>query len=165
MGRQDAHPACAPVESNDANESIDNINNDNSIMDGGADTPTQPRHDMLYVPNFPVQSIRSGLMCDSRVQGGAMLILDNNSHSPIAFSAGLPDGIQLSQLPDPCSVCKAMAAPDAEGWKDAMDREMKILKSHDVYELVPHASSMQTLPFSWVLHRKFRNGIFEKNEG
>ena len=34
MGRQDAHPACAPVESNDTDESADNMNDDDSIMDG-----------------------------------------------------------------------------------------------------------------------------------
>ena len=84
-----------------------------------------------------------------------MLTLDGNSHSPIVFSAGLPGGIQLSQLPDLRSVHEAMATPDAEGWKDGMDREMKNFKSHDVYELVPHARGMQTLPLGWVLHRKF----------
>ena len=94
-----------------------------------------------------------------------MLVLDDDAHSPIAFSAGLPGGIQLSQLPDPRSVREAMAAPDAEGWRDAMDREMENLKSHDVYELVLRASSMRTLPLGWVLHRKFRNGVFEKNKG
>ena len=51
-------------------------------------------------------------------------------HSRIAFSASLAGGIQLSQLPD----------PDAEGWRDAMDREMQNLKSHDVYELGPSDS-------------------------
>ena len=53
MGRQGPHPVCAPVESNDADESTDNVDNDNSIMDGGADTPTQPRHDVSYVLDFP----------------------------------------------------------------------------------------------------------------
>ena len=164
MGRQDAHPAHAPSESNDGNESVDDDNN-NSITHGGADTPTQPTHDVSYVPNFPARSTWSGLTCDDQVRGGAMLVLDDDVHSPIAFSAGLPGGIQLSQLPDPRSVCEAMVAPDAEGWRDAMDQEMENLKSHDVYELVPQVSGMRTLPLSWVLHRKFRNGVFEKNKG
>ena len=55
----------------------------------------------------------------------------------VAFSAGLPGGVQLSQLP---TVREAMAAPDSDGWWEAMDREMENLKSHDVYQLVPHAS-------------------------
>ena len=97
--------------------------------------------------------------------GGAVLVLDDIAHSPIAFSAGLPGGIQLSQLPDPRSVREAMAAPDAEGWRDAMDREVQNLQSHDVYELVPRMSGMRTLRLGWVLHRKFKNGVFDKNKG
>ena len=58
-----------------------------------------------------------------------------------------------------------MAAPDAEGWKEAMDQEMKDLKDHDVYELVPRATGIRTLRLGWVLHRKFKNGIFERNKG
>ena len=34
MGRQGLHPVRAPVESNNADESADNIGNDDSIMDG-----------------------------------------------------------------------------------------------------------------------------------
>jgi Reverse transcriptase (RNA-dependent DNA polymerase) len=62
-------------------------------------------------------------------------------------------------------VGEAMAAPDADGWKDAMDREIENLKAHDVYELVPHTSSMRTLKLGWVLHRKFKNGGFERDKG
>ena len=45
-----------------------------------------------------------------------------------------------------------------------MDREMKNLESHDVYDLVPRAPGMRTLRLGWVLHRKFKNGTFEKNK-
>ena len=38
-----------------------------------------------------------------------------------------------------------------------MGREMEDLKSYDVYELVP-----RTFKLGWVLHRKFRIGLFEK---
>jgi hypothetical protein len=58
MERQGAHMVHPPVESNDAD-------NDDSSVYGGADTPTQPRHDVLYVPDFPARSTRSGLTCDS----------------------------------------------------------------------------------------------------
>ena len=51
-------------------------------------------------------------------------MLDEAAHPPIAFSACLPGGFQLSQLLDPRSVREAMASPDADGWKDAMDQEM-----------------------------------------
>ena len=46
-----------------------------------------------------------------------------------------------------------------------MDKEMKNLRDHDVYELVPQASGIWTLRLGWVLHRKFKNVIFEKNKG
>ena len=55
--------------------------------------------------------------------------------------------------------------PDADGWKDAMDREMQNLSSHVVYELVPCMSSVRMLTLGWVLHWKFRNGVFKKNKG
>ena len=59
---------------------------------------------------------------------------------------------------------EAMAAPDANQWKDAMGKEMANLKAHDVYELVPHMPGMRTLQLGWVLHCKFKNGVFEKNK-
>ena len=83
-----------------------------------------------------------------------MLILDEEAHPPIAFSAGLPGGIQLSQLPDLRSVREVMASPDTNGWKDTMDQEMVNLKSHDVYEPVPRTNSMRTLKIGWVFHRE-----------
>jgi len=57
-----------------------------------------------------------------------------------------------------------MTSPGADGWKDAMDQDMTNLKSHDVYELVPHTNGMRTLKLGGVLHRKFKNGAFEKNK-
>ena len=82
-----------------------------------------------------------------------------------AFSADLSGGIQWSQLPDPRSIRETMAAPDAEGWRDAMDQEMQSPKSHGVYEFVPRTSGMRTLRLGWVLHRKFKNRVFDKNKG
>ena len=70
----------------------------------------------------------------------------------------------LSQLPDPRSLREALAAPDADDWRDAMDREMENLRAHDVYELVPRASGARTIRLGWVLHRKFKNGTFDKNK-
>jgi len=39
----------------------------------------------------------------------------------------------------------ATSSPDADGWKGAMDQEIANLKSHDVYELVPHMNGVRTL--------------------
>lgn len=58
-----------------------------------------------------------------------------------------------------------MAAPDADGWKEEMDREMENLRSHNVYEPVPRVRGMRTLRLGWVLHRECKNGVFEKNQG
>ena len=57
-----------------------------------------------------------------------------------------------------------MAAPDADEWVVTMGKEMANLKAHDVYELVPRKPRMRTLRLGWVLHRKFKNGVFEKNK-
>ena len=70
----------------------------------------------------------------------------------------------LSQLPDPRSLREALAVPDADNWRDAMGCEMENLRAHDVYELVPRASGARTIRLGWVLHRKFKNGTFDKNK-
>jgi hypothetical protein len=57
-----------------------------------------------------------------------------------------------------------MAAHDADGWKEAMNKEMATLKLHDVYELVPRVRGLRTLKLGWVVHRKFKNGVFDKNK-
>jgi len=45
-----------------------------------------------------------------------------------------------------------------------MDQEMVNLKSHDVCEVVPRMNGMRTLKLGGVFHRKFKNGVFEKNK-
>src|SRR5258706_12726685 len=99
-----------------------------------ADTPPdspvdEALHDVADVPDFPKMSLCSGWQ---REPGG---VVDDSLD--VAFSAGLPGSIQLSRMPDLCSVQEAMASPDTEGWRDAMDREMANIRLHDVYELVP----------------------------
>jgi hypothetical protein len=80
------------------------------------DLPGHPVHDVAHVPDYPARSTCSGLTRNGG--GGAMLILDEAADPPITFSAGLPGGIQLSQLSDLRNVHEAMAAPDTDGWKD-----------------------------------------------
>ena len=46
-----------------------------------------------------------------------------------------------------------------------MGRKMEHLKSYDVYELVPRTNGMRTLKLRWVLHRKFKIDLFERNKG
>ena len=55
-------------------------------------------------------------------------------------------------------------APDDDGWKVTMDLGMENLWSHDIFDLVPHASDMCTLHLGWPFHRKFKNGSFDKNK-
>ena len=73
-----------------------------------------------------------------------MLII-HDDYPPVAFLAGLPDGIQLAQLPNPQNVHKAMVAPGADKWVVTMGKEMANLKAHDVYKLVPCKPGMHTL--------------------
>ena len=141
------------------------------------DEPLRPRHDVAHVAEYPMRSSRSGLKRHGdrgatsalgleRSGGGgasAMLVMDDECPHD-TFSAGLPGGIQLAQLLDPRNVHEAMVAPDAHKWKDAMGKEMANLTAHDVYELVPRKPGMRTLRLGWVLHREFKNGVFEKNE-
>src|SRR5258706_652941 len=126
-----------------------------------ADTPpdspvNEALHDVAHMPDFPKMSLCSGWQ---REPGGVVDdLLD------VAFSAGLLGGIQLLRMPDPRSVQEAMASPDAEGWCDAMDREMENIRLHNMYELVPHACDTQSIHLRWVLHCKFKNGTFDRNK-
>jgi len=161
MNRSAASTARAQDEPADIDEDEDEDANDGSDED--ADSPARPIHDVSYVPSYPSQSTRSGLIRNGG--GGNRSMVDEAAYPTIAFSTGLPGGIQLSQLPNPCSTRDPTASPDADGWKGAMDQEMANLKSHDVYELVPRMNAMRTLKLGWVLHGKFKNGVFEKNKG
>ena len=69
---------------------------ENDGSDGDADSPAYPIHDISYIPNYPSKSMRSRLIRNGGGGNGVLLILDEATHPPIAFSAGLPGGIQLS---------------------------------------------------------------------
>ena len=113
-----------------------------------------PIHDVAQVPDLPARSLCFGCMCDQ--PGGVAL--------SVAFSARLPGVMLLSQLLDLHSLHEALAAPDANDWRNAMDCEMENLHAHDVYELVPRVSGARTICLGWVLHQKFKNGTFDKNK-
>ena len=55
-----------------------------------------------------------------------------------------------------------MAAHNADGWKEEMDKEMATLRSHDICEPVSRVKGLRTLILDWVLHRKFKNIVFDK---
>ena len=93
---------------------VDVESNASYSLDSDDMVPTHPVHDVSYVPSYPVKTTCSGLMHGGG-QGGAsaMLVLttptddavtrppEDPIHPPIAFSAGLPGGIQLAHLLDP----------------------------------------------------------------
>ena len=77
------------------------------------DSPPQPQFNVSYVPDYPLKMTCSGfkhnggrgadisgLECNGGGGASAMLII-HDDYPPVAFSAGLPDRIQLAQLPDP----------------------------------------------------------------
>jgi len=113
MNRSAASTARAQDESADIDEDEED-EDANERSDEDADSPARPIHDVSYVPNYPSKSTRSVLIRNGR-GGENSAMLDEAMHLPIAFSAGLPGGIPLSQLPDPCSTRDAMASPDADG--------------------------------------------------
>ena len=92
--------------------------------------------------------------------GGAALVLDHAVHPLVAFSVGLPCGIQLSSLPGPRNVREVMGAHDADGRMEAMVKEMAALKYYDVYETIPRVKVVRNLK----LGRKIKNGVFDKNK-
>ena len=135
-------PAAAPCVSTpeadeDTNESADD-----------------PIHNVAQVPDLPARSLHFSHMHNQ--PGGVT--------PSVAFSARLPGVMLLSQLPDPCSLRKALAAPDADDWHNAMVCKMENLHAHDVYELVLRAPGARTIRLGWVLHWKFKNGTFDKNK-
>ena len=167
MDHQSAQQAPIPDESKSA-DILTSSNED--------DNPPQPRFNVSHVPDYPLKTTClgfkhnggrgadiSGLKCNGGGGASTMLVI-HDDYPPVVFSAGLPDGIQLAQLPDPQNVCEAMAAPDADKWVVAMGKEMANLKAHDIYELVPRKPGMHTLQLGWVLHCKFKNSVFEKNK-
>ena len=117
--------------------------------DDPVEVPATLLHDIVGVPDFLERSLRSGCVCaaagssDDRAEPGGV---PNDS---VAFSAGLPGGIRLSDMPDPSSVCDALTSPDADAWQAAMDCEMQNLKSHSVYTLIPRRLGMHTRPHHW----------------
>ena len=53
----------------------------------------------------------------------------------------------------------------ADQWEE-MDREMEGFKSHDAYELVPRTNGCApSIKLVWVLHRKSKKRLFERNKG
>src|SRR5260221_7250225 len=69
--------------------------------------------------------------------------MDGALHPLIAFSAGFPGGIQLSQLPIlPICVTQWRHPVPMDGQGD------RNLKSHDVYELVPRVSGSNSAGYS-----------------
>ena len=136
--------------------------------------PSQHRHrdDISFVPYYPMRSVRSGLKRDDRGgcgdrlmrnrgwDGGAVLVLDHAIHPLVAFSVGLPCGIQLSSLPGPRNVREVMGAHDADGRMEAMVKEMATLKYYDVYETVPRIKVVRNLK----LGRKIKSCVFDKNK-
>lgn len=90
------------------------------------ESPQRPPHDMSFVRDYLMRTTRSSLKRDGGRGGNALLIVNGAESPPIAFSAGLPDGIRLSEppIPGPKDVREATAAPTlmdgrkrwTEGW-------------------------------------------------
>ena len=94
---------------------------------GPIELPAAPLHDIVAVPDFPEWPLRSGPACAADGTGRLLSSSDDCTEpggdvgDPVAFLAGLPGGIQLSDLPNPQSVCEALASPDADAWRAMMD--------------------------------------------
>ena len=74
-------------------------------------------------------------------------------------------------LPYPRNMREAVTAYHADGWMEAMDKEMANLKSHDGYELAPRVKGLRTLKLGWACagrsnstHKNFAAGGFWMNK-
>jgi hypothetical protein len=84
---------------------------------------------------------------------------------PLCFLLTYKVPYSCLSCPDPCSVCKAMAALDVEGWEEAMDREMKASSPMMYTNWCCARAACRQSHSVGVLLRTFRNSIFEKNKG
>jgi len=83
------------------------------------------------------------------------------AHPPIAFSAGLPGSIHLSQLPDPRSVREADGVPRRQwmkGYYGPGDGEPQVARRLCTTAHKRHADPQTRIGIS-------KNGVFEKNKG
>ena len=55
---------------------------------------------------------------------------------------------------DPTTVKDALSAPESNDWKSAMEREMKSLNDHNVWDLVEQSKDMKLLNCKWIFKRK-----------
>lgn len=66
-------------------------------------------------------------------------------------------------LKDPETLQEALAAPDKEEWKAAMQSELDSLKASETWELVPRPKGRQVVKCKWVFRRKYdANGDLER---
>ncbi|CAI7832828.1 unnamed protein product [Closterium sp. NIES-53] len=57
---------------------------------------------------------------------------------------------------DPRTHTEALASPDAPLWKQAMEKELALIKENDVFELVDPPKSAYSVGCTWVLKKKLR---------
>ena len=107
-GRYMDHPSAQQAPIPDESESADTLTS--SDEDDG---PPQPQFDVSYVPDYPLKMTRLGFKRNggrgantsglerNRGGGASTMLVIHDDYPPVAFSAGLPNGIQLAQLPDP----------------------------------------------------------------
>ena len=88
--------------------------------DGSEDEATRPIHDVLYVPDCPVRLTVAPCSFSMRQR------IVQSRFRPVYLAVADPGNV--------------LEGPDADQWKEAMDREMEGLKSHDVHELVPRTN-------------------------
>ena len=96
----------APIP--DKSKSADTLTSTNKDND-----PPQPQFDMSHVLDYPLKMTCLGFkhngwrganisgLKHNRGGGASAMLVIHDDYPPVAFSAGLPNGIQLAQLPDP----------------------------------------------------------------
>ena len=107
------------------------------------------------------RTMEEGVRCSSWTKQWTLQSLFRPDYLVVFSSLDSPTPVMCAK---PWYLKSEEAAHDADGWKAAMTKEVTNLKSHNVYDLVPRTPGIHTLRLGWVLHRKFKNGVFEKNK-
>jgi hypothetical protein len=101
--RPDTHPMQACGESSTTNE------DDESEED--AESPARPTQDVSCIPDFPARSTRSGLTRNGGGCSGAILVLDDAAHPPIAFRLVFLAGFTSRNCPTPATCAREWQHP------------------------------------------------------
>jgi hypothetical protein len=142
-----AAPTAQPTQQAAGGDTSDNSSSE-SDSDGSDDLPPSP----APVPTPTTALRRSTRVCKPVGEwwrtGGA------SANTALANAASSGSAAPASLIVVPQTVQQALASPQAEQWKQAMDEEMQSLLGNNTYELTPLPYGRKAIPCKWVFALK-----------